>query len=343
MSCLNDGQCSGGGSYGGPGQGQGGIEIGEHEYKTPTYRGSAGSLGEQVDFHGRSYSFDGQNQPSSIKYCSSSICNFDNDNYATGYSSRLRNYHPGGAGGAAIKLVCNNECLIEGTVDFSGAKSIPRGDNHNFGGGGGGSGGSVWVVTPMLRGNGTISANGANGQEVTGGGAGGGGRVALDLWSHAFNGKLTAYGGIGAKDPQNSCSASHSCHHKGRTHNVGYGAAGTVYSEHLKDNVTFALVTAEGGARRRELGGLMQRKKRRLVANYSALWRTHYLIASVSKAHGGLVRKANVGFVMRRKNSDSAFPDIKEVTVYGGGLLNLIEPEESRKKAVATGGSPSCR
>ena len=358
MTCSSNGECSGGGSYGGPGQGQGGTEIGEHEYKTPTYRGSAGSLGEQVDLHGSSYSFDGQDQPSITKSCSST-CNFDNVNFATGYSSRYRNYHPGGAGGAAVKLVCSEECLIEGEIDFSGAKSVPRGSHTNISGGGGGAGGSVWIVTPVLRGNGTISANGANGQEVMGGGAGGGGRIALDLWSHAFSGQLTAYGGIGAENPQNGCSVysehlkmfeakpKEFCHHKGRTRNVGYGAAGTVYSEHLKDNVTLAMVAAGGGTRRRELGGFVQRQReplgwhgqhtrRRLVGNYSAAWRTHYLIASVSKMYGGLVRKANVGFVMRRKNSNSAFPDLKEVTVYDGGLLNLIEPEESQKKAAAS-------
>ena len=76
MTCSNNGECSGGGSYGGPGQGQGGLEIGEHEYRTPTYRGSAGSLGEQIYFgSGRS---------------------FDNANFASGYTASYRNYHPGG-------------------------------------------------------------------------------------------------------------------------------------------------------------------------------------------------------------------------------------------------------
>ena len=177
--------------------------------------------------------------------------------------------------------------------------------------------GAVWIITPTLTGNGTISANGADGQEVTGGGAGGGGRVALDIWSHAFSGKLTAYGGIGAKDPNNGCSSSN-CHHKGRTHNYGFGAAGTVYSEHLKDNVS-AVVASHG-------------ERRLTVFNYTASMRTHYLIASVSKEYGGLVRKANVGFLMRRKNSNSTFPDLKEVTVYGWSLILRSQKIAARRQ-----------
>ena len=167
MTCSNNGQCSGGGSYGGPGQGQGGLEIGEHEYRTPTYRGSAGSLGEQVHF--------GSGQVLTTLTLLPVI--------------QPPQKLSSGGGGAAIKLVCNEQCLIEGRIDFSGAKSIPRKDYRNYGGGRG-SGGSVWIITPTLTGNGTISANGADGQEITGGGAGGGGRVALDIWSHAFSGSL---------------------------------------------------------------------------------------------------------------------------------------------------------
>ena len=88
----------------------------------------------------------------------------------------------GGAGGAALYLHVHGVLELEGTIAMDGASGInpPKGDctYSNQYGGGGGAGGSVKVVCGQLRGNGTISANGGQGNFGSGGG---GGRVSVHV------------------------------------------------------------------------------------------------------------------------------------------------------------------
>lgn len=96
---------------------------------------------------------------------------------------------PGGAGGGAVRLIVDNELILDGRVSAEGLGGRP--DNA-----GGGSGGSVYITAKSMAGSGEISVNGGTGEWVDGGG-GGGGRIALHLDRSSFSGSLQARGGGG--------------------------------------------------------------------------------------------------------------------------------------------------
>ncbi|MFH0726519.1 MAG: RHS repeat-associated core domain-containing protein [Pseudomonadota bacterium] len=81
----------------------------------------------------------------------------------------------GGAGGGAIKLTVGGTLHHQGSISADGANGETYNSNY---GGGGGSGGSIWISAGAVTGSGSLSANGGNsGGSYAGGG--GGGRVAL--------------------------------------------------------------------------------------------------------------------------------------------------------------------
>ena len=96
----------------------------------------------------------------------------------------------GGIGGGAIKLVASDTITINGTVSANGGNGQP----YDYGGG---SGGSIWIISDTLSGTGSITANGGSGQRS--GYAGGGGRVSLQWASgqRTFNGIISADNGSG--------------------------------------------------------------------------------------------------------------------------------------------------
>jgi hypothetical protein len=104
----------------------------------------------------------------------------------------------GGAGGGMIKLNVSGTATISGTISTTG-QDPGCGLNHWYGGGGG-SGGSVYIITDIWDGNGSISANGGDGGSCTSrdGGGGGGGRIAVYYTTtKTYTGTLSANGGDG--------------------------------------------------------------------------------------------------------------------------------------------------
>jgi hypothetical protein len=105
----------------------------------------------------------------------------------SGGSSRGDNAIPGGNGGGRVTL------LIIGTLEVNGTIRA-NGQNGNGFQAGGGSGGSVKIQAGTLTGGGTIEAIGG-GSEV----AGGGGRIAVYTTSLSFNtNQATSAAGVGA-------------------------------------------------------------------------------------------------------------------------------------------------
>lgn len=102
-----------------------------------------------------------------------------------------------GAGGGAIKLVSSGTTTINGTISANGGAANGNVSGHVSGGG---SGGSIWIVTNLLEGSGTVRANGGNSADSTNdGGGGGGGRIALYFSTNtALFSALTANGGTAA-------------------------------------------------------------------------------------------------------------------------------------------------
>lgn len=98
---------------------------------------------------------------------------------------------PGGSGGGAIQL------NVTGTLTVNGSILADGGDGQLDGGAG--SGGSVWMDVGALAGSGTISANGGNASNPNAGG-GGGGRIEVRCDSNSFTGSITAYGGLGGSN-----------------------------------------------------------------------------------------------------------------------------------------------
>ncbi len=82
----------------------------------------------------------------------------------------------GGAGGGIIQVTSTGVLTVNGTIRANGGNGNPTDFGYN--GGGGGAGGSVSVSAATLAGSGTISANGGTGG-APGGGGGSGGRVAV--------------------------------------------------------------------------------------------------------------------------------------------------------------------
>ena len=83
----------------------------------------------------------------------------------------------GADGGGAYRIVANDSIVVNGEMSANGAigKDYERIVNISSGGG---SGGSIWILTPVLSGSGTIQANGGDSHY---GGSGGGGRIAVEV------------------------------------------------------------------------------------------------------------------------------------------------------------------
>lgn len=110
----------------------------------------------------------------------------------------------GGAGGSAIKLIIENELLINGLVSANGGPGLNVGSY----GGGGGSGGSIWIDTTTINGSGIIRVNGGEGRTEywDRSGAGAGGRIALYYSNGSF--PLTNFNNIQARGGVNSGDGS---------------------------------------------------------------------------------------------------------------------------------------
>jgi hypothetical protein len=93
----------------------------------------------------------------------------------------------GGLGGGALQLNVNGTLRIDGSVSANGLD----GDSMS----GGGSGGSLWLSIGTLSGSGTITARGGNGNNANGGG--GGGRLAIYYATNTFIGSVFTCGGSG--------------------------------------------------------------------------------------------------------------------------------------------------
>jgi hypothetical protein len=125
---------------------------------------------------------------------------------------------PGGVGGGAIRLSIGGLLRVDGIITANGANGT---NNHS----GGGAGGSIWMNAATITGSGSIAANGGDGEPTLGGG-GGGGRIALYFNTNSFSGTSEARGGKGA----------------------AYGGAGTFYSKATSQSVG-QLVADNGGHR----------------------------------------------------------------------------------------------
>jgi hypothetical protein len=95
----------------------------------------------------------------------------------------------GGAGGGVINLAAGGILRIDGLVSADGADGL----NPQSGGG---AGGSLWLSAQTVLGSGVVSANGGDGEPGDGGG-GGGGRIAVYSATNSFAGTLSARGGAG--------------------------------------------------------------------------------------------------------------------------------------------------
>ena len=108
----------------------------------------------------------------------------------------------GGWGGAALKITASTELMINGTISMDGDRGYDYSNTHKSGSG---AGGSIWISTPLLRGMGSIRANGGTGMGggnahqwgmgTQGGGAGGGGRVAVYCTTNEFFGTFNSRAG----------------------------------------------------------------------------------------------------------------------------------------------------
>jgi uncharacterized repeat protein (TIGR01451 family) len=92
---------------------------------------------------------------------------------------------PGGAGGAAIRIIVSDNFTNNGLITANGS------DGAGYSGGG--SGGSIWVTTNIFAGAGYFKANGGNTAHA--GGGGGGGRIAINYQTSTFSGGCEVSGG----------------------------------------------------------------------------------------------------------------------------------------------------
>jgi hypothetical protein len=69
----------------------------------------------------------------------------------------------GGTGGGAIKLVAAGTLTVEGTISANGGEGQSRDVSGDKSGGGGGAGGSIWLQCNRLAGSGTVTAYGGDG------------------------------------------------------------------------------------------------------------------------------------------------------------------------------------
>lgn len=87
-----------------------------------------------------------------------------------------------GGNGGGKVRVIAGDAIVDGTIVANGS----NGQGAPYcGGGGGGAGGSIWITTTNFSGNGTLSAEGGNrGNSCHG--AGGGGRIAIEYTTNTF-------------------------------------------------------------------------------------------------------------------------------------------------------------
>ena len=92
-------------------------------------------------------------------------------------------------GGGILRVICNT-LKVDGEIRANGQSGVNVNGLFN----GGASGGSIWLTSREVDGSGVISANGGNGDSLSGGGSGG--RIAIHYSTRSkFEGTLTAYGG----------------------------------------------------------------------------------------------------------------------------------------------------
>lgn len=160
----------------------------------------------------------------------------------------------GGAGGGAVRLLINEEALIDGVITANGVTPAP--DDSPCGyhpGGGGGAGGGILVQAEELSGGGSLSANGGGGGETDGcpascgnwawaGGGGGGGRIKTFSLNDTFDGALEVAGGEGGGAPGGNYAFA--------------GLNGGVGSIHRGEELVEDLIPCEGPPRMRINHGL---------------------------------------------------------------------------------------
>ncbi|HZR16863.1 MAG TPA: hypothetical protein VFE51_06005 [Verrucomicrobiae bacterium] len=98
----------------------------------------------------------------------------------------------GSEGGGALRLSVGDALTVNGSISADGADGNP-GLQDNAGGG---SGGSIWISANVLTGAGQILATGGAGELFQGGG-GGGGRIAIYSPANLFSGLVSAAGASG--------------------------------------------------------------------------------------------------------------------------------------------------
>ena len=100
--------------------------------------------------------------------------------------------YPGGSGGGAIRVISATRILLDGSMTADGGNG-----QHDAGSG---SGGGIYLRTPRMHGHGTLSVVGGN----TGGTSGGGGGGRIAVWSTVLTfptGNATAAGGVHSTTP----------------------------------------------------------------------------------------------------------------------------------------------
>jgi hypothetical protein len=129
------------------------------------------------------------------------------------YGSPADPFEPGSGGGGDVEGGAGGGALrlVAGDLQLEGSL-LANGLNGDYGAGGG-SGGCINLRVGNLSGTGLIQANGggAGFEESGGGGGGGGGRIAVRYGTESFLGNLGAEGGLG----------------------IGLGEAGSVYLQQI--------------------------------------------------------------------------------------------------------------
>ena len=98
----------------------------------------------------------------------------------------------GGSGGGAVRLLVGGTLTVSGQILARGTGDATAPGGAGDGEIGGGSGGSIWLTVTTLAGQGTISADGGNGDTDDDSGGGGGGRVAIYYGTNNFAGAISA-------------------------------------------------------------------------------------------------------------------------------------------------------
>ena len=133
----------------------------------------------------------------------------------------------GGSGGGAVRIVVGGTLTVNGQILARGTGDSTAPGGAGDGEIGGGSGGSIWLTVTTLAGQGTISADGGNGDTDDDSGGGGGGRIAIYYSMNNFAGAISA------------CSSSISSI---------IGGAGTIYTKASSQIVGQVLVDNGGSA-----------------------------------------------------------------------------------------------